>query len=209
MAAEAEAEAEDSDDDVSFATLDLEAQNLVLESIMAGFSDDEDDEEASALLMEHLRAELLQDEEGGQDTNDAEIALDSDGDHGIELKTSGIDDDSESNHSEDNALVIDFAALVTDSAASAAVTESGIESGERAASAPSAEGDSPLDGDSDDDESREVVNWEERDPVAVAACNAASGSWPRVIRCAIRLDCHIVIYPSNCYTQYSAYHCNA
>ena len=197
LVAEAAAADEESVDDVSFASLDPEAQRLVLESIMAGFSDDEDfDEDGSTVLTEQLRADLLQ-EEGGQILDDAGMGPDSGDGHERERYIPRDGEDAASDgcsHSEDDTAVDGSTTVAANNAAAptagvldAAVPLDNVVASGSGRGAPMDGADSSWTVDSDDDELEAAsADWEERDPAAVAACSAAAGSWPRVIRCTAR-----------------------
>lgn len=152
---------------------------------MAGFSDDEEaDEEGSAELTAALRAELMQ---GAPQQSAADT-------HGDVLSPprEGGDDVNE----EDSGSGSTWGGKVITAAEGASVPETGTQSGVQAgpasgggwgrdpgrgsAEAAAEEGT----GDESDEEESEAaaVDWEEREPAAVAACGAAAASWPRIIR---------------------------
>ena len=189
----------------AFADLDLEARRLVLESIAGSMSDDEDDE-ASAQLAAALvaEAERLEQLDSARASKDEAVHVE-DWQHGAERPL--LDDaDSNSNSSQDsisnssgdhgsggssNREAADASEPLQQPVSSSIdVTSPAGQLSSRTNAAGDVDATSgPLVAASiniaePDDcvEEEEAVDWEQREPEAVAACVAASGDWSRIVR---------------------------
>ena len=195
----------------AFASLDREARRLVLESIAGSVSDDEDDAEsaalAAALVAEAERLEQLDSARAERQ----EAVLAEDWEHGSEQ---ALSDDAHSNStsSEDsigssNGVRSSGGSSSTEAVdASQPLQQADISSSDATSPAeplgsrthatedvvasldppepPSAAVTEP----GDSVEKEEAVDWEQRDPEAVAACVGASGDWSRIVRRAVPLS---------------------
>ena len=182
----------------TFASLDPEARRLVLESIAGSVSDDEEDDDgsaglAAALVAEAERIEQLSSTSGEQQhATKAEAAVW----NGINSAHSSNDSMSSSRSSGTSVSgsgdAFDFREPLQPTVSRPIHVTSPAEaasSDTQATGAAMASVElsrlSPLSAaELDDGGEEEQVDWEQRDPKAVAACVAASGDWSRIVRCA-------------------------
>ena len=205
----------------AFADLDPEARRLVLDAIAGSVSDDEDDEEsaglAAALMAEAERLEQL--ESARAEQNAAAHAEDSR--HGSEeaplddagsINTSSREGGGSSNGVHSSAgsssrQAVDASEAVHHTVISSDVTTSAEQLGSRTQTAEDASAilgppellSAGITEPADSVENEEdAVDWEQRDPEAVAACVGASGDWSRIVRRAIRLSMLRTLRPNMC-----------
>ncbi len=189
----------------AFAVLDPEARRLVLESIAGSVSDDEDDavsaELAAALVAEAERLEQLASARAEQH----EAVHAEDWPHGAEGKLL-VDADSISISSEDSSNRVHGSGGSSSREAvdaSQPLQQTGISSPDEASTAeqlgssihaagedvasldPSAPLSAGITEPHDSVGEDEALDWEQRDPAAVAACVGASGDWSRIVRRAV------------------------
>ena len=194
----------------AFADLNPEARRLVLDSIAGSISDDEDDAEsaelAAALVAEAERLEQLAAARAEQDR----AVYAEDGQQGPEEAPSD-DADSISISSEDsigsssgvhnsggtsNIEAVDDSEPLrqasissSDMASPAEQLGSRIHATEDVAASldPSEPPSAAMAEPHDSLEQEDAVDWEQREPAAVAACVGASGDWSRIVRRAVCL----------------------
>ena len=186
----------------AFSVLDVEARRLVLESIAGSVSDEEEGDEGSAGLAAALAAEAerLQQLASARARQQAAARVeDGRADDFGDAASDGVSSScasSRDSSSDDSREAEDSMELLQAAATSLApMTSPADQPDSQTHAAENAETSLGLPGarsataaELDDAGNEEHIDWEQRDPEAVAACVAASGDWSRIVRHAPRAD---------------------